>query len=86
MMEMTRITAEVPTETASLVEELARSRGITGAEFVAEAVQRVAEHEADFRAFVQEGIDAADRGDVVPQADVMIELDEMIARHRARCA
>ncbi|MBR7710227.1 hypothetical protein KCP91_12440 [Microvirga sp. SRT01] len=85
-MEMTRITAEVPAETASLVEELARSRGITGAEFVAEAVQRVAEHEAEFRAFVQEGVDAADRGDVVPHADVMIKLDEMIARHRARCA
>ena len=82
-MEMTRITAEVPAETASLVEELARSRGITCAEFVAEAVRRVAEHEAEFRAFVQEGVDAADRGESYTQAEMEHWFEQRVAA-RAR--
>ncbi|NJB96055.1 hypothetical protein CA233_17025 [Sphingomonas sp. ABOLD] len=51
----------------------------------ADAMPRVVETEAAFRAFLQEGLDAVERGDVVPHAQVMAELDAMIARHRARC-
>ncbi len=80
-----RITAELSAETLAMVEELAAWQGRSAAEFAAEAIQRVAETEADYRAFIQEGIDAADRGDVVPHAQVMAELDAMIERHRQRC-
>lgn len=80
-----RITAELSAETLAMVEELAAWQGRSAAEFAAEAIQRVAEAEADYRAFIQEGIDAADRGDVVPHAQVMVELDAMIERHRQRC-
>nr|WP_233150783.1 hypothetical protein [Sphingomonas sp. BT553] len=68
-----------------MVEELARARGITGAQFAAEAIRRVAESEKDYRAFVQQGINAADRGDLIPHNEVMAELDAMIEKQRTRC-
>ena len=80
-----RITAELDTDTMAIVDSLAASKGITGAEFAAEAIRRVAEGEADYHAFIQVGIDAADGGDVVPHEVVMAELDQMIERHKSRC-
>ncbi|RSV44834.1 CopG family transcriptional regulator [Sphingomonas sp. ABOLE] len=85
MNKRARITAELSAETLAMVEEIAAWQGRSAAEFAAEAIQRVAETESDYRAFIQEGLDAADRGDVVPHAQVMAELDAMIERHRQRC-
>jgi predicted transcriptional regulator len=85
MNALTPITAQIDSETMAIVDSLAAAKGITGAQFAAEAIRRVAESEADYRAFLQVGIDAADRGDVVPHEDVMAELDRMIEQHRARC-
>ncbi|MEG3164854.1 CopG family transcriptional regulator [Sphingomonas sp. PB2P19] len=82
---MTPITAQIDSDTMAMVDSLAAEKGMTGAKFAAEAIRRVAKSEADYRAFVQVGIDAADRGDVIPHADVMAELDQMIEQHRARC-
>jgi hypothetical protein len=39
---------------------------------------------ADPYAFIQEGIDTANRGELVLQGQVMAELEEMIARQRSR--
>ena len=80
------ITASIDAETLAIVEQLAEERGITSADYAAEAVRRIAESEADFRAFIQVGIDAADRGDLIPHEEVMAELDAMIEKHRARCS
>lgn len=77
------ITAPLDAATLAMVEELARARGISEAEFAAEAIRRVAKTEADWRAFVQVGIDAADRGELIDHEAVMKELDVMIERHRA---
>ena len=85
MNALTPIVAEIDEATLKLVEELAEARGITGGAFAAEAIRRVAESEADERAFVQVGIDALERGDVVSHEQVMADLDAMIAAHRARC-
>jgi predicted transcriptional regulator len=85
MNALTPITAEIDSETMTIVDSLAASKGITGAQFAAEAIRRVAESEADHRAFIQVGIDAADRGDVVSHEAAMAELDLMIERHRSRC-
>ena len=57
---------------------------MTEADYAAEAIRRVAESEADHAAFLQVGIDAADRGELIDHAMVMAELDGMIARHRSR--
>jgi predicted transcriptional regulator len=80
------INTEVDAETMAAVERVARRRGISNEQFVAEAVQRVAASDDDFDAFIQAGVDAIERGEVVPHEDVMAELDAMIAYHRARCA
>ncbi|MCD2323658.1 CopG family transcriptional regulator [Sphingomonas sp. IC-56] len=79
------ITAHVDADTLAMVEELAAAQGRSVADFAAEVIQRVAESEADYRAFIQAGIDAADRGEFVSHEDVMAELDAMIERHEARC-
>lgn len=85
MNEMSSITARLDSETRSLVRDAADARGISDEDFASEAIRRVAEQEADYRDFVQVGIDAIERGDVVPHEQVMAELDEMIAKHRRRC-
>ncbi len=79
------ITAPINAETLALVEQLAEARGRSVEDYVAEAVQRVAESEADFRAFVQVGIDEADRGELIPHEEVMAELEARMEKHRARC-
>jgi predicted transcriptional regulator len=79
------ITARVNEETLALVDRLASAEGRSRAWFVARAVREVAEREAEFQAFVQEGIDAVERGDVASHEEVMADLDAMIAFHEARC-
>ena len=82
MNALTPITAELDAGTMKLVEELARARGITGAAFAAEAIRRVAEYQADERAFVQVGMDAADRGELVSQEAMEAWFEERIAAHQ----
>lgn len=79
------IATEVDAETMAIVDRVARRRGMSSSEFAAQAIRRAAESDDDFDAFIQVGIDAADRGDVVPHEQAMAELDAMIAKHRARC-
>ena len=78
------ISFRVDERTLAKIDQIAKSRGRSRAWFAAEATRRLAESEAEFLAFVQEGIDAADRGDLVPHEDAMAELSQMIERHRAR--
>ena len=85
MNEHRSITVPFDEVTLRLVGELAAAQGMSPESFVAQAARRVAESEADFRSFIQQGIDEADRGDLVPHDEVMAELDGMIAKHRARC-
>src|SRR3546814_9120958 len=70
------ITERVDPETLALIDKLVAAQGRSRAWFVAKAVQRAAEAEADFLAFVQEGIDAADRGELIPHEEVFREIHE----------
>lgn len=81
----TKIVAALDAETYAMVERVAMARGRTTEDFAAEAIRRVAESEADYDAFLQEGIDSLDRGEGVPHAQVMAKLDAMIASRRAKC-
>ena len=83
---MKSIAVPLDADTLALIEKLSAARGSSVAEFAAEAVRRIAESEADFDAFIQVGIDAADGGDLIPHEEVMAELDAMIAKHQARCS
>lgn len=80
------VTARLDEEILALVDRVARSQGRSRSWFVARAVQRVAEGEAEFLAFVQEGEDAIARGEIVPHETAVAELDKMIDAHKARCA
>lgn len=71
------ISARVDADTLDLVDRIAAAQGRSRSWFAAEAVRRMAEEEAAFLAFVQAGIDSADRGELIPQ-------DEVFERLRAR--
>lgn len=79
-----KFVAEVDAETLALIDGLSLERGTSDAQFAAEAIRRVAESEAHFQAVLQEGVDAADRGERVSHEEVMAELDTMIEKHRSR--
>ncbi|WP_156680980.1 CopG family ribbon-helix-helix protein [Sphingomonas profundi] len=76
------ITARVDAETLALVDRIAKSQGRSRAWFAAQAIERAAEQETAYLAFVQEGIDAADRGELIPHEEVFRE----IRARRSRCA
>ena len=78
------ITARVDQETLALVDRVAAARGRSRSWFMSEAVRRFAETEADFLDFVQVGIDAADRGELVPHEEVVARIKSMVARHKAQ--
>ena len=78
------ITTRLDTETLALVDRVAKAQGRSRSWFAAQAIKRAAEEEAEYLAFVQIGIESADRGELIPHEAVMAELDQMIARHRAR--
>jgi predicted transcriptional regulator len=83
-MEMRPITTAVDAATDDAISRLAAARGITRDEFAADALRRVAHEDEELLAFAQVGIDAADRGELIPHDVVMAELDGMIERHRSR--
>lgn len=80
-----KITASLDAETVALVDRLAGAKGMSGAEYAAEAIRRVAESDADYAAFIQVGLDQLDRGEGIPHEQVMAELEAMIERRRAQC-
>lgn len=79
------ITARVPAETLALIDKVVSRRGRSRSWFVAEAVKRVAQAEADFDAFVQVGIDDIEAGRTVPHEEVMARLEARIAKLKAEC-
>ena len=85
MNQLTPITAHIDAETLAAVEQAAQRSGRSVEAYAAEAIQRVAESEADFWAFVQVGIDSADRGELIPHEQVMAELEARMEKHRDRC-
>lgn len=77
------ITTRLDAETMSLVERLSRFHGRSRAWFAAEAIKRLARHEEEFLDFAQEGIDAADRGELAPQDEV---FDRVLSGRKKRSA
>jgi predicted transcriptional regulator len=80
------ITARVDEETLKLVDRVSKAHNRSRAWFAARAIAEAARKEAEYLAFVQEGIDAADRGDLIPHEEMIARIDAMIARHKTRCA
>lgn len=80
----TAVIANLDPETTALLDRVAKAKGKTRESYAAEAIQRVTEHEADFMDFIQEGIDCADRGELIPHEKVMEELRARIEEHRLK--
>ena len=79
------VTTRLPEDTIALIDRVAAVRGQSRARFMSRVMTEAARREAEFLAFVQEGLDELDRGEGIPHETVMAELDAMIARHEARC-
>lgn len=76
------ITAPLDPATLAMVEDLAKARGISGEQFAAEAIRKVAEHDAELRAFIQDGIDSLDREGGISQDEMEAWIEERIAARR----
>lgn len=79
------ISARIDEETLALVDRVTKASGRSRAWFAAEAIRHAAEREAEFLAFVQVGIDAVERGDVVPHDEVMARLRAMRDKYERKC-
>jgi predicted transcriptional regulator len=79
------VTTRLDEDTIDMIDRVAAARGQSRSKFVSRVVTEAARREAEFLAFVREGIDELDRGEGIPNEAVMAELDAMIARHEARC-
>ena len=80
MTKQTVISARVDEDTVALVDEIVAAQGRSRAWFVSQAVREHARREAEFLAFVQEGLDAADAGDWISHDD----MKQWIADRRAQ--
>ncbi|AQR75013.1 CopG family ribbon-helix-helix protein [Sphingomonas sp. LM7] len=73
------ITARLDTDALAKLDQLSTMLDRSRAWIVAKAVQRYVDEELEFRAFVQQGVDAADRGELISQEDMEAWFE---ARHR----
>ncbi len=80
------ITAPLDPATLAMVEERALARGITGAEFAAEAIRDAVAREQAFSDGIREEVDAADaqieRGEYYTQGQVAAWFDERTRSRR----
>lgn len=77
------ITARLDEEALARLDELAALLDRSRAWIVAKAVQRYVDEELEFRAFIQQGVDEADRGELISQEDIEAWFE---ARHRQAAA
>lgn len=68
------------------LEALAAFKQVSVSQYLVDLAENNARRDAEFRAFVQEGIDEADRGELIDHADVMAEVEALIAASEARKA
>ena len=76
------VTVRLDDDTLVLVDRVAKAQGRSRAWFAAQAIRKVAEKEADFLAFIQQGVDAADRGDLISQEEMELWWAERKANRR----
>jgi predicted transcriptional regulator len=77
------ITTQIDEATHALVRRVAMSLGRSESDFLADAIQRTAESEADHLDFVQHGIDAIGEGAFVSQDEMERWFADRTARRMA---
>lgn len=78
------ITTRVDAETMELVDRISKAHGRSRSWFAAQAIKRAAEAEAELLAFIQEGVDSADGGELVAGEEMLATLDGWIAEFRSK--
>jgi predicted transcriptional regulator len=78
-MSQTVVTARIDTDTAAKLDILVGRLGRSRSWLTARALKNFVDQEGEFLAFVQEGIDSLDRGEVVEHAEMERIFDELIA-------
>jgi predicted transcriptional regulator len=77
------VTARLDQDALAKLEQLSTMLDRSRSWIVAKAVQRYVDEELEFRAFVQQGIDEADRGEMISQEEIEAWFE---ARHRQAAA
>lgn len=77
------ITARIDPETAALLDKVGAARGRSRSWLVAQAVKKMAEEEAAYLAFIQEGLEDIAAGRTVPHEEVMAWVAEKRAEIEA---
>jgi len=77
------VTARVDAETATKLDRLAEKYERTRSWMVARAIKRYADEGCAYLDFVQEGIDAVARGEVVSHEEVESEFADLVARRKS---
>ena len=80
------VTIELTEDQKARLESLAAFKQVSVSQYLVDLAENNAHHDADFRALVQDGLDEADRGELVDHADVMVEVEALIAASEARKA
>jgi predicted transcriptional regulator len=70
MKQLVHIDADLDPQALSQIDRMAAERGVPAATLVGEALERYLEYETWFIAKVEEGIRAADAGDLIDHEDV----------------
>ena len=80
------VTIELTEDQIARLDVLALHKGSPVESLILEAVEQVLGYDAWYREMVQEGLDSADRGELVPHEQVVAEMQELRAELLARKA
>jgi predicted transcriptional regulator len=77
---MTNLTVHLSDEVSAMVERLANKRGQEREDIAVRLIEAAARQQIEFEDFIQEGIDAVERGDTLTQEEMEQWLDAKIAQ------
>lgn len=81
-----QLTIDLTEDQKARLEALATFKQVSVSQYLVDLAENNARRDVDFRALVQEGIDEADRGELIDHADVMAEVEALIVASEARKA
>lgn len=79
------ITARLDEGTLELVDRVAKAHGRSRSWFAAQAIKQAAEAEAELLAFIQEGVESAEREDLVVGDQIFAVIDRWVAEFGREC-
>lgn len=78
------VTIELTEDQKARLEALAAFKQVSISQYLVDLAENNARRDTEFRALVQEGLDEADRGELIDHADVMAEVEALIAASETR--